>query len=35
MGAAREFNDMDYDILSSLDQYNNREATERITAIVN
>lgn len=24
LGAAREFNDMDYDMLSSLDQYNNR-----------
>jgi hypothetical protein len=31
----RELNEGDYDVLSQLDHYNNREATERISLIVN
>lgn len=35
MGAAREFNGMDYDTLASLDQYDNTQHAERISSIVN
>ena len=31
----RELNDGDYDVLSQLDHYNNRETTERVNSIVN
>lgn len=31
----RELNEGDFDVLSQLDHYNNRDTTERVTSIVN